>query len=235
MNLNRTLRRLYINSPLVNEVNLTEKAHHYVINVLRQQIGDKILFFNGIDGEWCGSLTSFTKKQAIFTLETQLREQPLTPTLNFAFAPLKKDRLDYLVQKAVETGAGVLQPVITAYTQNNKLDKLQDYAIEAAEQCGILTVPKVLKTLSFEVFITNFPKDEALIFCDEQAEVKNPLQALEKINTHKTLFIGPEGGFSESERAILLSKPFVTAISLGKNILRADTAAVAGMTILGLL
>lgn len=235
MTFNRALRRLYINSPLTKEICLVDKSHHYVINVLRQEVGDKILFFNGKDGEWRGVLSSFTKKNALYLLEEKTRKQPSIPSLTFAFAPLKKERLDYLVQKAVEMGAGTLQPIITAYTQNTKLDKLQHYAIEAAEQCGILTLPEVRKALSFEQFIANFPQNESLIFCDEQAEVKNPYDILKLTQAHKTLFIGPEGGFSDSEREVLLNKSFVTAISLGKNILRADTAAVAGMTIINLV
>jgi 16S rRNA (uracil1498-N3)-methyltransferase len=234
MNFDRALRRLYVEQPLVGEVTLIDKAHHYVINVLRQQTGDKMLFFNGIEGEWRGELISHTKKQAIYNLELQTRIQPEKPALTFAFAPLKKERLDYLVQKAVEMGAGTLQPVQTTYTQNMKLEKLESYAIEAAEQCGILCVPTIHKALSFKSFIEKFPQDEALIFCDEQAKDENPLDVLRDISAPKTLFIGPEGGFSEDERALLLAKPFVTPISLGKNILRADTAAVAGMMVIGL-
>jgi 16S rRNA (uracil1498-N3)-methyltransferase len=231
----RTARRLYLNAPLLEgaEVTLIDNQAHYVLNVLRQNLGDAMHLFNGIDGEWRGILTRFNKKSAIYCCEKQLREQPIASGVIFAFAPLKKERLEYMVQKAVEMGAGQLLPVFTQYTQNHKLDKCGIYAIEAAEQCGILNLPPIEKPLNFKEFL-GFAKDKTLVFCDELAPIANPITALEGHDLSDAIvFIGPEGGFSEDERVSLVALPKVVRLSLGKNILRADTAAVAAMALIG--
>jgi 16S rRNA (uracil1498-N3)-methyltransferase len=164
----------------------------------------------------------------------QTRPQPPLPDLLYCFAPLKQGRLDYLVQKAVEMGAGVLQPVITQHTQVTKLgiERLQANAIEAAEQCGILAIPQVCEPMKLERLLADWDAARRLIFCDEDVGTDNPLSTLQAIAEHKLgLLVGPEGGFSDAERKELRALPFVTAIPLGPRILRADTAAVAALAV----
>ncbi len=207
---------------------------HYLLNVLRLAEGGEILVFNGRDGEWRAKVAPKSKKVALLTPVEQVRPQPAPSDLLYCFAPLKQGRLDYLVQKAVEMGAGMLQPVITQHTQNARVgaDRLAANAIEAAEQCGILAVPEVAEAIKFDRLLASWDKKRRLIFCDEDAATDNPLPALQAIPERKLgILIGPEGGFSEEERRRLRSLPFVTAIPLGPRILRADTAAVAALAL----
>ena len=165
----------------------------------------------------------------------QVRSQPAPSDLVYCFAPLKVGRLDYLVQKAVEMGAGVLQPVLTQHTQISSVgvDRIRANAIEAAEQCGILAIPDVREIVKLERLIWEWEPGRQLVYCDEGAETNNPVPALRAIAGRKLgLLIGPEGGFSEEERQQLRALPFVTPIPLGPRILRADTAAVAAMAVI---
>jgi 16S rRNA (uracil1498-N3)-methyltransferase len=167
-------------------------------------------------------------------IESQ-RPQPSLPDHVYCFAPLKQGRLDYLVQKAVEMGAGILQPVITQHTQVTKpsIDRLTANVIEAAEQCGILAVPQVREAEKFERLLAGWDTERRLVFCDEDASTNNPLPALQTLSEKKlALLVGPEGGFSDDERRMLRALPFVTAIPLGPRILRADTAAVAALAVM---
>ena len=152
----------------------------------------------------------------------QTRPQPPRPDLVYCFAPLKQGRLDYLVQKAVEMGAGVLQPVLTQHTQVARIgsERIAANAIEAAEQCGILAIPEVREAVRLDRLLAGWEHDRRLIFCDEDASTNNPLPALQRIGEKKLgLLVGPEGGFSEDERRELRALPFVTAIPLGPRIL----------------
>ncbi|HEY6631585.1 MAG TPA: 16S rRNA (uracil(1498)-N(3))-methyltransferase [Rhizobiaceae bacterium] len=208
---------------------------HYLANVLRMAEGAELLVFNGRDGEWLARITAKTKKSVRLEAVEETRPQPAAPDLRYCFAPLKVGRLDYLVQKAVEMGAGVLQPVITQHTQLAKVgtERLQANAIEAAEQCGILAIPAVREAQKFSALLAGWDKERRLIFCDESAETNNPLAALQAVEERKlALLVGPEGGFSEDERKQLYALPFVTAIPLGPRILRADTAAVAALAVI---
>ena len=153
----------------------------------------------------------------------QTRPQPPLPDLVYCFAPLKQGRLDYLVQKAVEMGAGVLQPVITQHTQVARIgsERIEANAIEAAEQCGILAIPEVREAVRLDRLLSGWETDRRLIFCDEDSSTNNPLPALQRIGEKKLgLLVGPEGGFSEAERRELRALPFVTAIPLGPRILQ---------------
>src|SRR5690606_33711908 len=148
----------------------------------------------------------------------QTRQQPAASDLHYLFAPLKVGRLDYLVQKAVEMGAGLLQPVMTQHVQGKitNLDRLQANAIEAAEQCGILSIPQVAAPRKLKDLLETWPRERRVIFCDEGNENQNPLPILSEIRETKlALLIGPEGGFSEEERNLLHSRDFVTPIPLG--------------------
>jgi 16S rRNA (uracil1498-N3)-methyltransferase len=175
------------------------------------------------------------KRSVILIVGTRQRAQTRAGDLHFLFAPLKHARLDYLVQKAVEMGASRLQPVMTRRTQVTRvnLDRMRANAIEAAEQCGILRVPEVAEPVGLEHVATE--ADRLLVFCDEDAEVSDPVAALvaARRDPHASLavLIGPEGGFSEEERAMLLRRPMVVRIALGPRILRADTAAIAALAL----
>lgn len=237
MRANYRLQRLLVPDDLaagvVVEVSPTQA--HYLLNVLRMAEGTELLVFNGRDGEWLARLEPASKKGARLRLAEQTRPQPPTPDLLYCFAPLKVGRLDYLVQKAVEMGAGVLQPVITQHTQNAKAgaNRLEANVIEAAEQCGVLSVPPVREPVKLERLLSRWDHCRRLIFCDEDTSTNNPMAALNAIEERSlALLVGPEGGFSEAERKMLRALPFVTAIPLGPRILRADTAAVAALALI---
>jgi len=229
--------RLFVNAPLAAgaEVLLDRNQANYLLNVLRAKRGDGVLLFNGRDGEWQASLGGTSKRSAIVSIGSRLRAQPPAGDLNFLFAPLKHARLDYMVQKAVEMGASLLQPVITQHTQVARinLDRMRSNVIEAAQQCGVLNLPHVADAISLERI--GGDTDRLLIFCDEGAEVADPIAALGATRLMRgqplAVLIGPEGGFAEMERAALLRLPKVVRIALGPRILRADTAAVAALAL----
>jgi len=243
--------RIHVADPLKAgaEVGIASAQAHYLRNVLRLKPGEPVLVFNGKDGEWLATLSG-TGKRATLTLQKQTRPQTEGRDLHYMFAPLKHERLDYMVQKAVELGASRLQPVLTRHTQVKRVnvERMQANAIEAAEQCGILGIPEVAEPMTFNRAIAARKPDRLLVFCDEDAEVKNPINALAAGRESPTamlpltmpgstglqplaVLIGPEGGFAEEERAALLKLPNVVRLSLGPRILRADTAAVAALAL----
>jgi 16S rRNA (uracil1498-N3)-methyltransferase len=237
MRANYKLQRLHVTGNLGAGLPVRPNASqsHYLANVLRMGEGAELLVFNGRDGEWLARIAVRSKKAVELTAIEQTRPQPPRPDLVYCFAPLKAGRLDYLIQKAVEMGAGVLQPVITRHTQVAKIgsDRIAANAIEAAEQCGILAVPQVREAVKLDRLLGAWEKDRRLIFCDEDSSTNNPLAALRSITEKKLgLIVGPEGGFSDDERMELRALPFVTAIPLGPRILRADTAAVAALAVI---
>lgn len=236
MRANYHLQRLLVPHDLAAGVafDADSRQSHYLAHVLRMGEGAELLVFNGRDGEWRAQVAAVTKKAVRLAVAERTRPQPPAPDLVHAFAPLKAGRLDYLVQKAVEMGAGVLQPVVTQHTQVAKppMEKLAANIAEAAEQCGVLSLPALRPPLKLERLLAEWDKDRRLIFCDEDAGGDNPLPALRAIGETKLgLLIGPEGGFSDEERRMLRALPFVTAIPLGPRILRADTAAVAALAL----
>lgn len=208
---------------------------NYLLNVLRLKTGADILLFNGRDGEWLAHVEPKGRKACDLVLVRQTRAQPEPYDLVYCFAPLKQARLDYMVQKAVEMGAGVLQPVQTHHTQISKLntDRMRANAIEAAEQCGILSIPDCRDVVKLNRFLEDWDESRTLIFADENAPEDDTITALETARRKPlALLIGPEGGFSQEEREILLARKFVLPISLGPRILRADTAAIAALAII---
>jgi 16S rRNA (uracil1498-N3)-methyltransferase len=229
--------RLYLDAPLAGgqAVMLDRDQANYLFNVLRLKQGDELLLFNGRDGEWQARLGGTGKRALTALVGDRKRQQPRPPDLHFLFAPLKHARLDYLVQKAVEMGVSRLQPVLTRHTQVARvnLDRMRANAIEAAQQCGILALPEVAEPVPFKTIIATADADRLLVFCDEDAEVKDPVAALAmtgRVGLPLAVLVGPEGGFAEEERAALLKRQNVLRISLGPRILRADTAAVAALT-----
>jgi 16S rRNA (uracil1498-N3)-methyltransferase len=230
------LHRLYVKFPLHAgaEIALDDEQAHYLLNVLRLKQGDKLLLFNGNDGEWCARLSAISKKKAQALLEHQTRAQEEGPDLHYLFAPLKRARLDYMAQKATEMGASVLRPVITRRTvaEKVKTSRLVANTIEAAEQCGILRVPEVREPEKLANVLGDWDATRLLIFADEVAPSSSPLEALSAQDPRPlALLIGPEGGFEPEERAALLAKPYVLPISLGPRVMRADTAAVAALAL----
>lgn len=195
-----------------------------------------MLVFNGRDGEWRAVIAQDGRKSADLVVAEPTRAQTALNDLLYLFAPLKHARLDYMVQKAVEMGAGALRPVFTRRTQASRinLERMRANAIEAAEQCGILAVPEVLPEEDFGRAIESLDPERLLIFCDEDAPIANPVEALRSLRaagTKAAVAVGPEGGFTDEERALALRHPRAVRLSLGPRILRADTAAVAALAL----
>ena len=229
-------QRLYVQQSLEprTEIELDRAQAHYLITVLRCKAGDEVLVFNGKDGEWLGEIVGLAKKQALLRLTQQTRPQEDGPDLHYLFAPLKRARLDYMAQKATELGVSALRPVITRRTiaERVNVERLRANAIEAAEQCGILRLPEISAPRRLEDIVREWDPARLLVFADEGAAVLSPIASLSvKIHQPIALLIGPEGGFDEDERALLRGQSFVRPISLGPRLLRADTAAVAGLAL----
>src|SRR3984957_3201977 len=228
--------RLFVDAALApgETVALERNQSNYLGNVLRLAAGDTILVFNGRDGEWQAAIGG-RKRPDSLTIVAQSRPQDLLPDLAYVFAPLKHARLDYMVQKAVEMGASSLQPVLTRFTQVSRVnsERMRANVIEAAEQCGILSLASVAEPTTLDRYLGQRGAQRLLVFCDEAADVADPLQALrgEAASGGVDILIGPEGGFAEEERAILLRQPRTLRLSLGPRVLRADTAAVAALAL----
>jgi len=214
---------------------LPAEQTNYLVNVLRLGAGARVLLFNGRDGEYSASLAQVSRKGASLLVGTQTRPQETPPDVDFLFAPLKHARLDYVAQKAVEMGARRLRPILTRRTQVARLniERLTANAIEACEQCGVIWTPEVSPLRSLDETLADWPAERLLVFCDEDAPQVSPLETLSGVAAHVGvgLMIGPEGGFDERERAAILAIPRVVRLSLGPRVLRADTAAIAALTL----
>jgi 16S rRNA (uracil1498-N3)-methyltransferase len=229
--------RLFVDAALApgETVALERNQSNYLGNVLRLSAGGTILVFNGRDGEWQASIAG-RKRPDSLEIVAQTRTQDRLPDLIYVFAPLKHARLDYMVQKAVEMGASSLQPVSTRFTQVSRVntERMRANVVEAAEQCGLLCIADVAEPMPLERYLGLREPQRLLIFCDEAADTANPLQALQgegMASKGVDVLIGPEGGFAEDERALLLRQPRTLRLSLGPRILRADTAAVAALAL----
>jgi 16S rRNA (uracil1498-N3)-methyltransferase len=228
--------RLFVEADLAEATTIacTAEQANYLRNVLRLKPGDDIFVFNGRDGEWRAELAEAGKRGASLFVHAQVRAQEGGPDIDYLFAPLKRARLDYLVQKATEMGVARLRPVLTRRTTPERvnLERMRANAVEAAEQCGILRVPELHAPEKLERVIAEWDAACTLIFCDESSNLADPLAVLAKLRPGPlAVLVGPEGGFDDAERAQLSSKPFVVRISLGPRILRADTAAVAALAL----
>jgi 16S rRNA (uracil1498-N3)-methyltransferase len=229
--------RLFVDAPLSAgaTVALERNQSNYLGNVLRLAAGASILVFNGRDGEWQAQIAG-RKRPDSLTIVAQTRPQDRLPDLAYVFAPLKHARLDYMVQKAVEMGASSLQPVLTRFTQVSRVngERMRANVIEAAEQCGILSLAVVAEPVTLDRYLGQRDASRLLVFCDEAADVADPLQALRReqaVSAGVDILIGPEGGFAEEERAILLRQTRILRLSLGPRVLRADTAGVAALAL----
>jgi 16S rRNA (uracil1498-N3)-methyltransferase len=229
-------QRLFVDHPLAAGARIacTPEQASYLRGVLRLGTGDEILIFNGRDGEWRARLEEAGKRGAVLEAVSLARPQAGGPDLHYLFAPLKRARLDYMVQKATEMGAARLVPVLTRHTvaERVNLERMRANVVEAAEQCGILRLPEVAEPVKLAALLAGWDASRRLIFCDEAAERASPLAALEAVQPGPlAVLIGPEGGFSPDEREMILGLPQATAISLGPRIIRADTAAVAALAL----
>jgi 16S rRNA (uracil1498-N3)-methyltransferase len=229
--------RLFVDAALAPgaSVALERSQSNYLGNVLRLAEGGTILVFNGRDGEWQASIRG-RKRPDSLDIVARTRPQDRLPDLVYVFAPLKHARLDYMVQKAVEMGASSLQPVLTRFTQVSRVneERMRANVIEAAEQCGILSIATVAEPVPLDRYLNQRQPQRLLVFCDEAADATNALQALQGGPTAAQgvdILIGPEGGFAEEERALLLRQPRILRLSLGPRVLRADTAAVAALAL----
>ncbi|WP_170461085.1 16S rRNA (uracil(1498)-N(3))-methyltransferase [Ruegeria arenilitoris] len=227
--------RLYVDHPLGagQSVPLTREQAHYLFGVMRLAEGGHVALFNGRDGEWLAQVAESGKRGGVLSCLEQTRPLQLPPDLWLLFAPIKKARTDFIVEKAAEMGAAKIMPVQTAFTNSERIrqDRLQAHAVEAAEQCGGTFVPEVCDLQRLDKLLDNWPDGRELMFCDE-AEAGSALRlAAQDKGLPWAILIGPEGGFSDAERQRLKDLPFTHVVSLGPRILRADTAAVAAMTL----
>jgi len=230
--------RLYVDAPLFEgaRLGLDRGQANYLLNVLRLRAGDAVLVFNGREGEWRAEVAGEGRKTADLLVTAQTREQTQPVDLVYLFAPLKHARLDYMVQKAVELGVAALRPVFTRRTQSSRvnLDRMRANVVEAAEQCGILSVPTVLDEQDLPRALDSLEPDRLLVFCDEDAPLHNPIESLTPLRNRAgkiAVIVGPEGGFTDEERALVAAHESSVRVSLGPRILRADTAAVAALAL----
>ena len=205
---------------------------HYLVNVMRMKMGEYVSMFNGHAGEWLGEITKVGKGKAKVTVREKTADQTSEPDLWYLFAPVKKARVDYIIQKATELGVSRISPVITNRTNLDRIkkDKLIANSVEASEQCGRMTVPEIDTIMSLDEKLKNWPDDRAILFCDEARDA-DPIQDLKPSYENWAILIGPEGGFSPEERKMIRDHKNTIAISLGPRILRADTAAVVALSL----
>lgn len=226
--------RLYVEQPLGQgqAVALSGDQAHYLFSVMRLAKGAAVALFNGRDGEWRAEVAEAGKRGGVLVCECQTKPLLMPPDLWLIFAPIKKARTDFIVEKAVELGARRILPVQTRHTNSERIrqDRLQAHAVEAAEQCGGTYVPEVADLVGFDRLLAGWPAGRRILWCDES--LVGAAQGLAGAEPGPwAILIGPEGGFSDGEKAKLRGMPEVLPVSLGPRILRADTAAVAALTL----
>jgi 16S rRNA (uracil1498-N3)-methyltransferase len=234
--------RLYVDAPMAEgaDVALDKDQSHYLTNVLRMGEGERVLVFNGYDGEWVAEIAEASKKAAVLRVIERTRAHQALPDIWLLFAPVKKARLDFIAQKATEMGAAMIQPVVTHRTTVSRVkdERLRANVVEAAEQCGLVALPEVREAEKLDALLSHWTEREAprrILFCDEAAAPGDAKVTLERLAADGgrgapwALLIGPEGGFDAEERARLHARKDTVAISLGPRILRADTAAIAAL------
>lgn len=230
--------RLFVDAPLAEgvAVALSREQTHYVAAVMRAEIGEAALLFNGRDGEWRARIAALPKAGAALVPEAQTRPQAAEPDLWLLAAPLKKDRTDLVVEKAAELGVSRLVPVFTRRTNAGRVnaERLRAHLIEAAEQCERLTVPELAEAAPLDKVLAGWPAERVLLFLDEGGSGGPPAEALGALppGTPLALLVGPEGGFTPEERRMIAGLPFARPVGLGPRILRAETAAIAGLAVI---
>ncbi|MEM6972610.1 MAG: 16S rRNA (uracil(1498)-N(3))-methyltransferase [Pseudomonadota bacterium] len=218
---------------------------HYLLRVMRLGHGARLSVFNGRDGEWAAEIAEASKRDAMLALIERLRPPEAPPDLWLCFAPIKKARTDFIVEKAVELGCRRIVPCLTQHTNAERVrtDRLAAHAVEAAEQCGLVHVPEVAEPVSLKALLDSWPEGRRLMVCDERAAgfgretpadlppAADALSSARLGDAGWAVFCGPEGGFSDSEITRLAAMPDALAVGLGPRVLRADTAAVAAITL----
>ncbi|MFY0633753.1 MAG: 16S rRNA (uracil(1498)-N(3))-methyltransferase [Vannielia sp.] len=225
--------RLHVDHPLAagQTVGLSREQAHYLFAVMRLGAGDQVLLFNGEAGEWRAEVLVANKRNPVLECREQTGPQVSPPDLWLCFAPIKKARTDFIVEKATEMGARRIVPVLTEFTnaERVRVDRLQAHAVEAAEQCGGTFVPEVCEPVKLSALLERWPQERRLMFCNEALVGED--RRLGGEAGPWAVLIGPEGGFSQGERDRLAAMEQAHAVSLGPRILRADTAAVAALTL----
>jgi 16S rRNA (uracil1498-N3)-methyltransferase len=227
--------RLFIEQPLQDgaPIPVSDAQSHYLIRVMRLPDGSRVRCFNGRDGEWNCHL-QVTGKKAALAPHSQVRKQVTGPDLTLLFAPIKKARTDFIIEKATELGTRTIQPVFTDFTQSQRIrpDRMRALAIEAAEQTERIDVPLIEDGIALNTLLADWNQDRPLVYCDEGSEAAPMATYHSRLQARGAgILIGPEGGFSEKERQRLHSLDFVLPITLGPRILRAETAAVSALTL----
>ena len=229
--------RLYIDTDLAQgaQIALSREQAHYLRNVLRRSAGDTLGLFNGRDGEWRGGILDLGKQAGLVELRKQIQPQTIVPDLWLLCAPVKRTRLEIIAEKAAELGVREIHPVITEYTNAPRvnMDRLAAITIEAAEQCGLVSIPKMQAPEKLHAVLDNWPAGRQILFCDESGAGGAALARLQAAAPDMpwAVLTGPEGGFSPTERVRLHAMPQSLAVSLGPRILRADTAAIAALSL----
>ena len=218
------------------EIVLDRDQSHYLANVLRLGTGDRLLAFNDRDGEYEVEIAATAKKSVSLDVVRQTRPSEALPTLILMFAPVKRVRIDLIAEKATELGVGEIQPVMTEYTSVTRVntDRMDAIAIEAAEQTGRLTVPDIRPPVPFKRMFEGWPELRHLVFCDEGLSGTGECNMADRVaglSGPAAILVGPEGGFSQAERETLNAIGNAVPVSLGPNVLRADTAVVAALSI----
>lgn len=226
--------RIFLNENLneQSEIILSKDQSHYLLSVMRLKVGQKVLFFNGNDGEFYGIINSIEKKKTTIKILSKEREVNDQQKVVLAFCPPKGNKLDFLIQKSTEIGVKEFVPVISDHTINRKIniDRLKKIIIESAEQSNQIQLPNLQNPLSFDSFVNNFSKS-TILFADINSLNSSLEEIIEKKQSNYILFIGPEGDFSSKEREVILQNKNFKSFSLGSTILRSETAAIAGLVL----
>ena len=216
------------------EIALAREQAHYLFGVMRREPGDLVRVFNGREGEWLAEVVSADRRAGRLRATEQTVPQAEPPDLWLMFAPIKKARTDFIAEKACELGCRRVMPVFTRNTSTDRVntDRLRAHAIEAAEQCGLVTVPEIAEPVALEALLADWPGDRQILFCDESAHRPAAIEVLRRADRGPwAVLVGPEGGFSPDEALQLRKMRLAHPVSLGPRILRADTAAVAALTL----
>ncbi|MGN6515853.1 MAG: 16S rRNA (uracil(1498)-N(3))-methyltransferase [Rhizomicrobium sp.] len=228
--------RLYVQASLGERARVVpeDAQAHYLLHVMRAKAGDRVSLFNGRDGEWLARVADISKRSCVLACEKQARAQAATPDIWLCFAPIKKTPADYVVQKATELGVSALQPVFTRRTIVTRIneERMKANAVEAAEQSDRLTIPEIRGAMALDKLLQSWPRDRHIIHCDEGGDAKPIAEAVRGMNAKAfAILTGPEGGFDPAERDLIRGQDFVTPVTLGPRILRADTAALAALAV----
>ncbi|MFZ5748056.1 MAG: 16S rRNA (uracil(1498)-N(3))-methyltransferase [Pseudomonadota bacterium] len=226
--------RLFVEAPLApgRMLRIDGPQAHYLVSVMRMRVDDPVKLFDNATGEWVGVAREVRKRDLTLEVTQHLRERETVPDLWLCAAPIKKGRIDWLVEKACELGVDCVVPVLTRRTVVDRLnlDRLTAHMVEAAEQCGRTALPSLAEPVKLSALLRDWPADRALFFADETGGTA----AMEAMRTRPgpaAVLIGPEGGFDSDERAAIRALPQAIGISLGPRILRADTAAAAAVAL----